>query len=226
MRNYFSRVENTTDFLEGKSQMIVNLMDADTRPDTADLTTHLRMVYGHVDWDNLVYKLDEETISLLKKHEDCISMGKRILCDIHPGKYVAIVNADAMGPLTYQEMKSGNVMFELYDLDDAKERAAFWYVDDLLGSLYSFSLFTPYFVMALRLAVMEGHMSDEERFSEDRLNDVWCKTYSSILSLVAFKLMQQACHIEKECAIVPFNLSDYLIKEYYEASGYEESTWD
>jgi len=85
MRNYFSRVENTTDFLEGKSQMIVNLMDADIRPDTADLTTHLRMVYGHVDWDNLVYKLDEETISLLKKHEDCISMGKRLFCDIYPG---------------------------------------------------------------------------------------------------------------------------------------------
>ena len=220
MKNYRKGVENTLDFLEGKSQKIVNLMDIDARRDAVDLTTHLRMVYGHVVWNNLVYKLDEETISLLKKHEDCISVGKRLLCDIYPGKYVAIVNADTMGPLTYQEMKSGNVMFELYDLDDAKERAAYWYVDDLLGSLYSFSLFTPYFVMALRLAVMEGHMSDEERFSEDRLNDVWCKTYSSILSLVAFKLMQQACHVEKECAIVPFNLSDYLIEEYYEASGY------
>lgn len=220
MKNYRKGVENTPDFLEGKSQKIVNLMDIDARRDAVDLTTHLRMVYGHVVWNNLVYKLDEETISLLKKHEDCISMGKRLFCDIYPGKYVAIVNADTMGPLTYQEMKSGNVMFELYDLDDAKERAAYWYVDDLLGSLYSFSLFTPYFVMALRLAVMEGHMSDEERFSEDRLNDVWCKTYSSILSLVAFKLMQQACHVEKECAIVPFNLSDYLIEEYYEASGY------
>lgn len=219
MKNYRKGVENTPDFLEGKSQKIVNLMDIDARRDAVDLTTHLRMVYGHVVWNNLVYKLDEETISLLKKHEDCISMGKRLFCDIYPGKYVAIVNADTMGPLTYQEMKSGNVMFELYDLDDAKERAAYWYVDDLLGSLYSFSLFTPYFVMALRLAVMEGHMSDEERFSEDRLNDVWCKTYSSILSLVAFKLMQQACHVEKECAIVPFNLSDYLIEEYYEASG-------
>ena len=220
MKNYRKGVENTPDFLEGKSQKIVNLMDIDARRDAVDLTTHLRMVYGHVVWNNLVYKLDEETISLLKKHEDCISMGKRLFCDIYPGKYVAIVNADTMGPLTYQEMKSGNVMFELYDLDDAKERAAYWYVDDLLGSLYSFSLFTPYFVMALRLAVMERHMSDEERFSEDRLNDVWCKTYSSILSLVAFKLMQQACHVEKECAIVPFNLSDYLIEEYYEASGY------
>ena len=220
MKNYRKGVENTPDFLEGKSQKIVNLMDIDARRDAVDLTTHLRMVYGHVVWNNLVYKLDEETISLLKKHEDCISVGKRLLCDIYPGKYVAIVNADTMGPLTYQEMKSGNVMFELYDLDEAKERAAFWYVDDLLGSLYSFSLFTPYFVMALRLAVMEGHMSDEERYSEDRLNDVWCKTYSSILSLVAFKLMQQACHVEKECAIVPFNLSAYLIEEYYEASGY------
>ena len=220
MKNYRKGVENTPDFLEGKSQKIVNLMDIDARRDAVDLTTHLRMVYGHVVWNNLVYKLDEETISLLKKHEDCISMGKRLFCDIYPGKYVAIVNADTMGPLTYQEMKSGNVMFELYDLDEAKERAAYWYVDDLLGSLYSFSLFTPYFVMAMRLAVMERHMSDEERFSEDRLNDVWCKTYSSILSLVAFKLMQQACHVEKECAIVPFNLSDYLIEEYYEASGY------
>ena len=220
MGNYRNGVENTPDFLDGKSKMIVNLMDVDAKPDTADLTTHLRMVYGHVDWGNLVYKLDEETISLLKKHEDCISMGKRVLSDIYPGQYVAIVNADTMGPLTYQEMKSGNVMFELYDLDEAKERAAYWYVDDLLGSLYSFSLFTPYFVMALRLAVMDGHMSDEERFSESRLNDVWCKTYSSILSLVAFKFMQQACHIEKECAIVPFNLYDYLIEEYYEVSGY------
>ena len=220
MKNYRKGVENTPDFLEGKSQKIVNLMDIDARRDAVALTTHLRMVYGHVVWNNLVYKLDEETISLLKKHEDCISVGKRLLCDIYPGKYVAIVNADTMGPLTYQEMKSGNVMFELYDLDEAKERAAYWYVDDLLGSLYSFSLFTPYFVMAMRLAVMERHMSDEERFSEDRLNDVWCKTYSSILSLVAFKLMQQACHVEKECAIVPFNLSDYLIEEYYEASGY------
>ena len=220
MKNYRKGVENTPDFLEGKSQKIVNLMDIDARRDAVALTTHLRMVYGHVVWNNLVYKLDEETISLLKKHEDCISMGKRLFCDIYPGKYVAIVNADTMGPLTYQEMKSGNVMFELYDLDEAKERAAYWYVDDLLGSLYSFSLFTPYFVMAMRLAVMERHMSDEERFSEDRLNDVWCKTYSSILSLVAFKLMQQACHVEKECAIVPFNLSDYLIEEYYEASGY------
>ena len=222
MKNYRKGVENTPDFLEGKSQKIVNLMDIDARRDAVDLTTHLRMVYGHVVWNNLVYKLDEETISLLKKHEDCISVGKRLLCDIYPGKYVAIVNADTMGPLTYQEMKSGNVMFELYDLDEAKERAAYWYVDDLLGSLYSFSLFTPYFVMAMRLAVMERHMSDEERFSEDRLNDVWCKTYSSILSLVAFKLMQQACHIEKEHAIVPFNLDDYSIKEYYEASGYEK----
>ena len=222
MKNFRKGVENTPDFLEDKSQMIVNLMDIDPMPNTADLTTHLRMVYGHVDWDNLIYKLDEETISLLKNHEDCISVGKRLLCDIYPGKYVAIVNADTMGPLTYQEMKSGNVMFKLYDLDDAKERAAYWYVDDLLGSLYSFSLFTPYFVMALRLAVMERHMSDEERFSEDRLNDVWCKTYSSTLSLAAFKLMQQACHIEKEHAIVPFNLDDYSIKEYYEASGYEK----
>ena len=222
MKNYRKGVENTPDFLEGKSQKIVNLMDIDARRDAVALTTHLRMVYGHVVWNNLVYKLDEETISLLKKHEDCISVGKRLLCDIYPGKYVAIVNADTMGPLTYQEMKSGNVMFELYDLDEAKERAAYWYVDDLLGSLYSFSLFTPYFVMALRLAVMERHMSDEERFSEDRLNDVWCKTYSSTLSLVAFKLMQQACHIEKEHAIVPFNLDDYSIKEYYEASGYEK----
>ena len=220
MKNYRKGVENTPDFLEGKSQMIVNLMDADTRPDTADLTTHLRMVYGHVVWNNLVYKLDEETISLLKKHEDCISMGKRLVCDIYPGKYVAIVNSETMGPLTYKEMKSGNVMFELYDLDEVKEQAAHWYVEDLLASFYSFSLFTPYFVIALRLAVMEGHMSDEERFSEDRLNEVWYNTFSSVFSLIGYKLMQQANHIEKSCTIAPFNLDEYLIEKYYEVSGY------
>jgi hypothetical protein len=220
MINFRSGVENTPDFLECKTKMIVNLMDADERADRADLATHLRMVYGHVDWDNLIYKLDEDTISLIKMHENCISVGRRLVCDIYPGKYVAIVNSDTMGPLSYKEMKSGNVMFELYDLDEAKERAAYWYVDDLLGSFYSFSLFTPYFVIALRLAVMEGHMSDEERFAEDRLNDVWYKTYSSVFSLIAYKLMLQANHIEKSCTIAPFNLDDYLIEKYYEVSGY------
>ena len=85
MKNYRKGVENTPDFLEVKSQKIVNLMDIDARRDAVDLTTHLRMVYGHVVWNNLVYKLDEETISLLKKHGDCISMGKRLFCDIYPG---------------------------------------------------------------------------------------------------------------------------------------------
>jgi hypothetical protein len=69
MEKFTNWVENTPDFLEGKSQTIVNLMDIEPIPDKADLTTHLRMVYGHVDWDNLVYKLDEETISLIKKHQ-------------------------------------------------------------------------------------------------------------------------------------------------------------
>ena len=220
MEKFTNWVENTPDFLEGKSQTIVNLMDIEPIPDKVDLTTHLRMVYGHVDWDNLVYKLDEETISLIKMHKDCIGTGKRILCDIYPGKYVAIVNAETMGPLTYRELKSGSVMFDLYDLDEAKEQAAFWYVDDLIGSCYSFSLFTSYFVMALRLAVMEGYVSDEERFSEDRLNDVWRNTYSSVFSLIAYKLLQLVHHIEKECTLAPFNLDDYLIEKYYEASGY------
>ena len=220
MGNYRNGVENTPDFLECKTKMIVNLMDADERADTADLATHLRVVYGHVDWDNLIYKLDEETISLIKKHEDCISIGKRLVCDIYPGKYVAIVNSETMGPLTYKEMKSGNVMFELYDLDEVKEQAAHWYVEDLLASLYSFSLFTVYFVIALRLAVMEGHMSDKERFSEDRLNKVWYNTFSSVFSLIGYKLMQQANRIEKSCTIAPFNLDEYLIEKYYEVSGY------
>ena len=224
MKNYCSGVENTPDFLEGKSQMIVNLLDIEPRPDSADLTTHLRMVYGHIDWDNLVYKLDEDTISLIKKNEDCISVGWHVQGDIYPGKYVAIVNADTMGPLTYKEMTSGNVLFELYDLNEAIEHAAKWYVEDLFDSMYSFSLFTAYFVMALRLAVMEGNMSDAERFSEDRLNEVWHNTYSAVLFLAAYKLQQQANHIEKGCSIAPFNLDDYLIDKYYEASGYEEST--
>ena len=39
MGNYRNGVENTPDFLEGKSQKIVNLMDIDARRDAVDLAT-------------------------------------------------------------------------------------------------------------------------------------------------------------------------------------------
>ena len=48
MKNFRKGVENTPDFLEGKSQMIVNLMDADIRPDTSDLISNDYSILGAI----------------------------------------------------------------------------------------------------------------------------------------------------------------------------------
>ena len=220
MKNYFDGVENTQDYLKGKK--VDALTDLVRMPHEAELPTHLRMAYGHVNWSNLIFELDDDIIGLIRKNEDCICEGKDLLVKMKKGNHVAIVGNFAMEPVTFKDMITGNACFELYDLDGAIDRAAHWYVDDLLDSVFSFSLFTPYFIMAFRLALMEDDMTDEERFAEERLEEVWCRIYSTVMFFAGKKLQHQAIDMEKNLRYGSFNLSDYKIEDYMEKLSDEE----
>lgn len=217
MENYRNMVENTKDYLKKESQMIVNLVEADRKPAQAELTTHLRMVYGHVDWENLIFRLDKDIIRLITKNEDNICVGWNMLDRLKEGDHVAILNSETLGPVTYKEMVTNRVDIELLDLNEAIDRAAKWFVEDLLESVYTFSLFTPYFLLAFRLALMEGDMPDVNRFAVSRLQEVWNKTYSSVIYFVGQKLQQEAIPIGKSDWRVTFNLEDYQVERYIDA---------
>ena len=226
MEDFYKGVENTPDYLKGKSQKVVNLMNVDKKPHKEELPTHLRMVYGHVDWDSLIFKLDEDIIRLIMKNKDNICVGWNVLGRMKVGDHVAILNTDTLGPVTYWEMMNNCVDIELLDLDEAIDQAAKWFVDDLLDSVFSFSLFTPYFLLAFRLALMQGSWPDEERFLEARLEEEWRKTYSSVLFFAGQKLQQEAIGLGKSGWQVSFDLAEYQVDGYLEARDNEESIWD
>ena len=214
MKNFSKGVENTPDFLEDESKKFVDLLNLYKKAPETQITTHLRMIYGHVDWDNLIYTLDEETISTLRKNKFNVGPGREVVDRLKKGVCVAILNSDTMGPVTYKEMLTGRVDIELCDLDQAIERAANWFVDDTLDSVYTYSLFTPYFLLAFRLALMEGDMTDEERFEEGRLDEVWRKTYSSVLYFAGQKFQDEAIEMAKSKYRMHFNISEYEIEDY------------
>ena len=214
MKNFSKGVENTPDFLEDESKKFVDLLNLYKKAPETQITTHLRMIYGHVDWDNLIYTLDEETISTLRKNKYNVGPGREVVDRLKKGVCVAILNSDTMGPVTYKEMLTGSVDIELCDLDQAIERAANWFVDDTLDSVYTYSLFTPYFLLAFRLALMEGDMTDEERFEEGRLDEVWRKTYSSVLYFAGQKFQDEAIEMAKSNYRMHFNISEYEIEDY------------
>ena len=214
MKNFSKGVENTPDFLEDESKKFVDLLNLYKKAPETQITTHLRMIYGHVDWDNLIYTLDEETISALRKNKFNVGPGREVVDRLKKGVCVAILNSDTMGPVTYKEMLTGRVDIELCDLDQAIEKAANWFVDDTLESVYTYSLFTPYFLLAFRLALMEGDMTDEERFEEGRLDEVWRKTYSSVLYFAGQKFQDEAIEMAKSNYRMHFNISEYEIEDY------------
>lgn len=97
MSYYSNEVENTIDYLEKKSPKIKDLMDIVTRPDGAEIFNHLRMIYGHVLWDDMLIKLTPEIISLLKNRNGGISDGEEVMERLEEGRYIAILNPDTMG---------------------------------------------------------------------------------------------------------------------------------
>ena len=215
MENYFDGVENTQDYLNGLK--INSLMDHVRMPNQSELATHLRMVYGHVDWDELIYKIDEDTFNQIWKNRDSICEGENVVARMKMGDHVAIVNNCDMGPLSFKRMITNSVCFEVYDLNEAIDKAAHFFVDDLMESLFSFPLFTPYFLIAFRLALMDGDMPDDERFEPERLEEVWRKTYSSVLYFAGQKLQHNAIELGKSNHCLEFNLDDYKVEDYLEA---------
>ena len=202
----------------GNSIRVVNeLLDLKGRPDDAELNTHLRVMYEYADLGDMIIELTPDTIRLLKLNEGNITVGKDVLNKMEVGDHVALLKADNMGPLTYKEMITGSVDMELMDLDTAIERASFWFVEDLLETNLKFTLFTPYFLVAFRLAVMDGDLSDEERYNSQRLSNVWHKTLSSVMFFIGQKLQQESIDIAKSGHCLNYNLADYHVEEYLDA---------
>ena len=65
MGNLQNLVENTTDYLQNDYPKFVELMKMGDIPDGEEIMTHARMMYGHVDWTDLIVELDELTNQLL-----------------------------------------------------------------------------------------------------------------------------------------------------------------
>lgn len=217
--NYF---ENTQNYLVGRS-FIRNLMEIGRIPaklyDSLDhpLLTHMRMMYGTVDWADFVVELDEYTINLilkLFKNCDCYKSLKEKLT---PGTKVMIVDNEDMMPVAYNTLKTGSNYVEVLTFEDALDKAAFWFTENLNGDYGGYMLTTIYFLAAFRLALMSGNMDDEHRFSKQRLEANWRHVYASMLWQVGKNLQAEAVNTAKGSHEVNFDLEDYEV-EIYKAS--------
>ena len=217
--NYLNDIENNKNYL-GNEPVIRDLMDIGGVPsrlfDTSSypLLTHMRVAYGRVNWDDFVVELDQQTINnLLAIYRDCDSYRKK-LESLKPGMKVMIVDGDSMTPVTYNGLIKGTTFVEVLTYDDAINKAAEWLEDDLLDGYGGFSLTTIYYLLAFRLALMDGDMSDEERFAKSRISKVWRHTYAHMISLVAQKLEDAAIEIAKSSYRAEFFLDDDEVEKY------------
>ena len=133
---------------------------------------------------------------------------------LKPGMKVMIVDGDSMTPVTYNGLIKGTTFVEVLTYDDAINKAAEWLEDDLLDGYGGFSLTTIYYLLAFRLALMDGDMSDEERFAKSRISKVWRHTYAHMISLVAQKLEDAAIEIAKSSYRAEFFLDDDEVEKY------------
>ena len=216
MGNYLNKIENTKDYLGNDTPMFTKLLDIHERPEGQEIMTHLRMLYGHVDWRNMIVKVDQTTIDLLKKNAERICEGRDVLWKLRIGQYVALLTQDMMEPVTYNELKAGNADIELLDLEVAIERAANWFIEDLFEAAFGFKIFSSYFLVAYRLALLTGQMDDEVRFSEQRLSDVWQNTFSEVIVCAFSKLMRDLAKGDKTYLYAPFHLKEYAVEDYLE----------
>ena len=217
MSYYSNEFENTKDYLEEITPVIKELCEIKGVPKESDLQTHLRMMYGHVEWSNLIIELTPEIISMLKTKIDSIETGVNVLGSMLPHKHVALLNASSLGAMTFNEIVTDSEKMELLDTDTAIEQAAHWFVEDLLESNFNFSLFTQYFIVAYRLALFDNRRENEDQFSKERLNRVWRETFSKTMILVSQKLLQAAVKIPEQGYWINFNPDEYEIEDYLNA---------
>jgi hypothetical protein len=215
MGNFSNEIENTKDYLGDNTPMFTKLLDLPDRQEGQDLMTHLRMLYGHVDWQNMIVKMDQPTIDLLKKNADRFGI-EDDLGKLREGRHIALLNSNMLEPVTYIELKTGAVNIDLVDLEEAIEQAAFWLMEEYLDCMFSFGLFTPYFLLAYRLALMEGWMDDDERFSDKRQEQVWQDTFSEVIVCAFSKLMRDLVKGDKTYLYAPFHLKEYAVEDYLE----------
>ena len=198
MSYYSNEVENTKDYLEGKTPLIKELSEVRGVPKGADLLT-------------------PEIISLLKTKIDSVETGFNVLQTLQPHKHVALLNTETLGPITYNEIITDSVKLELLDADTAMELAAHWFVEDLLETNFDFAIFSQYFIVAYRLALFENRRADEEQFSEERLNRVWRETFSKTMILASQELLQEAVRIPEKGYWINFKPVDYELEDYFNA---------
>lgn len=216
MGNYLNEIENIKDYLGNNTPMFTELDEMPRKPEGQELMTHLRMLYGHVDWEGLIVEVDPILIELLRNEKDCILFGNEVLKRIQAGDHVALLNAYTKKPLAYTAIKNKNEDAELVDMKEAIRLAAYFFVLDLFDSGFRFNRFAPYFLIAFRLALLEGEMTKEVRFSAQRVDDVWKRTFSLVMVSATQNLMKEVTNIDKGFLYIPFHLDDYTVEDYLE----------
>ena len=112
------------------------------------------------------------------------------------------------------EMVSNSVGIEILTIDEALDRAATWFALNYTDSCYGFRMTTINFLIAFRLALMEGDMTPDERFSKERYNKVWREMYVSLLYHAGNKMIQESCKFVDRDYFAPFDLQEKEIKIY------------
>ena len=220
--NTFTNFENTANY-SGGEEMIRDLYEIGAinpklyEKSSYPLLTHMRVTYGRVNWEDFVVMLDQQTINnLLAIYRDC-NCYQKMVENLKPGMKVMILDGDVMTPVTYNGLITGSTFVEVLTYDEAINTAADWFRDEMIDGYGGFSMTTIYFLITFRLALMEDEMSDEERFSKERLKEKWRYTYAHMLSLVGQKLEAAAIDMAKGKYQVDFELDDSEVEYYLEA---------
>jgi len=216
MGNLQNLVENTKDFLGDNTPMFRDLDNMPKRPEDQELMTHMRMLYGHVDWESLIVEVDPIFIKLLNNAKGLFINDQEVLKTMQIGDHVALLNAETKGPLAYSDFMSDLADIEILNKKSAVSQAAYFFVFDLFDSGFGFKRFAPYFLIAFRLALLEGVMADEERFSTERVEQVWKKTFSLVMASTIQHLIDQTTDVDKGYLYIPFNPYESIISDYLE----------
>ena len=211
--------ENYADYMAGSK--FGSLLDVKAIPGDSykarrmePLPTHLRIMYRHVDWTDFVVKLDEQTIEYLQRKRFYSENFKALLDALEPGMNVILVDRDTMTPVTYSQVLDNSCRVEVLTLDEAIHKAGFWFAQNFTDGYGGFALTTTYFIAAFRLAMMEGDMSDEDRFSDSRYNKVWREMYTLLLHEAGKQLIEQTTETKNSCSYWGFELDQEELNNY------------
>ena len=211
--------ENYCDFLVNEKK-ITRLVDIGMIPvkfveetSSCPLPIHMNMMYRHVDWDNFDIVLDEQMISrlydILSEEEE-----EAFLETLKPDMRVMLVDRDEMKPISYSQMQAADPNVEVVTYDRALSFAALCAFRNISGHYEGFKLATAYFLMAFRLAMLDGEMSDKDRFSYERYQKVWNEAYSTFLFRLGVNVTESALDLKHREAPEGFALDEYDALDY------------